>query len=134
MIEPWNDDIFRFGLIVCFLILIGLCFTVEGADWTDNQIADAIYRAENSDKYPYGIKSIDTKGDKDYARKICLNTIHNQRIRHRLGKCPEDLRDTEHDYLTCLWYRYCNPRLHPLNLNWLSNVKHFLKKGRNSSK
>ena len=43
-----------------------------------NRLADAIFRQENSVKFPYGIKSIPTHSDKVYARRICLNTINHQ--------------------------------------------------------
>lgn len=93
--------------------------------YSDNQIANAIFKAENSKRYPYGIVSINTKGNKKYARKICLNTIRNQRRRHKAHKCS-------YTYLECLQRRYAplnvsnDPR--GLNKNWLRNVKFFLVK------
>jgi hypothetical protein len=44
-----------------------------------NRVADAIFIIEggNNTKYFYGIKSINTNGNKSKARKICINTINN---------------------------------------------------------
>lgn len=101
------------------LLLLPLLF-----GFSDAQIADAIYKAENSVKYPYGIKSIDTKGNKEYARRICLNTIRNHRKRHMAHKCNMD-------FITCLGNRYCPLSIkseYALNRNWVKNVKHYLQR------
>ena len=66
------------------------------------RIVDAIYIIEGGDKtkYPYGIKSIDTKGNKEYARKICYNTVKNNWIRwQRAG--------SNGNYLDFLGNKYC---------------------------
>jgi hypothetical protein len=92
-----------------------------------NQLADAIYKAENSKRYPYGIVSIDTKGNEEYARKICKNTIRNQIARWKK-------ESVKRPYLESLASRYCpigasnDPQ--GLNKNWLKNVKWFLMKGK----
>ena len=106
------------GLIIFSYVLIA-----SAEDYTDNQIANAIYRAENSVKYPYGIKSIDTHGDKVYARKICINTIRNNRKRFA--------NQTKYDdFITFLGSRYCPVAGDKtgLNIHWVKNVKYFLKK------
>lgn len=91
----------------------------QGQHYSNEQIANAIYRAENSVKYPYGIKSIDTHGDKEYARKICLNTIRNNRVRFA--------KQTQYkDFLEFLGSRYCPPSAHSLNKHWVKNVRYFL--------
>jgi hypothetical protein len=115
-------------IILILLLLVIVSGANASADYSDTDIVNAIYQAENSEKYPYGIKSIDTHGDKEYARKICFNTVRNQRQRHADGNCPDTLRGVEHDYLTCLWHRYCPPSAHNLNKNWLKNVLYFLEK------
>lgn len=92
--------------------------------YTNDKIADAIYKAENSTKFPYGIVSIDTHGDEVYARKICLNTIRNQRRRHKAHECGLT-------YLACLAKRYCPigaENDNGTNQYWLKNVKWFLEK------
>ena len=108
-----------------FSILFLVLTTPASYAYTDDQLADAIYKTENSKKYPYGIVSIDTKGNEVYARKICLNTIRNQRRRHAEHNCGKD-------YLTCLRDRYApiNAKNDPtgLNSNWLRLVKYFLNK------
>ena len=108
-----------------FLILITLqidsaIYAQEGV--TDNQIANAIFKAENSVEYPYGIKSINTHGDKEYARKICLNTIRNNRVRF--------MKQSQYkDFIEFLGSKYCPPSAHSLNKNWVKNIKYFLKRG-----
>ena len=84
-----------------------------------NKIADAIYRVENSKKYPYGIKSINTHGDPVLARKICLNTIRNNYQRWLKAGKPGD-------YLSFLGNRYAPLSDSPLNKNWLPNLRRIL--------
>jgi hypothetical protein len=97
------------------------------SDYSNDQIVEAIGKAENSVKYPYGIKSIDTKGNEEYARKICFNSVRNNRKRWIEAGKPEDL-------ISFISRRYCpiNAPDDPtgLNKNWISNVKYNLKKGR----
>lgn len=112
-----------FAAVIALLACLMGCNVIPcpAVEWTDEKIADAIYRAENSVKYPYGIKSIDTHGDKNYARKICLNTIRNNRKRFA--------KQTEHtDFIVFLGSRYCPPTAHSLNKNWVKNVKYWLVK------
>jgi hypothetical protein len=101
---------------ICLLILIPqICFA-----WSDNQIADAIYKAENSKSHPYGILA---HYKHTTPRQACLNTIKHAR---------KDW-DGKGDFLVFLRDRYCplNAKNDPtgLNVNWLNNVKYFLKKG-----
>lgn len=106
------------GLAVIFLA----CGVARAEEYTNDQIANAIYKAENSVKYPYGIKSIDTHGDKEYAQKICLNTIRNNR--KRFAK-----QDKYKDFIEFLGSRYCPLNIkgeYHLNKNWVKNVKYFL--------
>jgi len=91
------------------------------------RLANAIYRAENSKRYPYGIVSIKIKGNTQaerelYARKICLNTIRNNIARwERAGKT--------NDFISFLGARYApvgaanDPN--GLNSNWIRNVRRF---------
>jgi len=94
--------------------------------YVDEEIADAIYLAEGGDRanYLYGIRSV-TYSDEADARRICLNTIRNNRIRFT--------KQTKYnDYLEFLASRYC-----PINSDndtgtnkyWLKNVTYFLKHG-----
>jgi hypothetical protein len=82
------------------------------------KLATAINRAENSVKYPYGIKSINTHGDKDLARRICINTINHQLKNWKSA-------GSKGDFIEFLGRTYCPPAAHPLNKNWVRNVKHF---------
>ena len=108
-------------LLGAFLgLVVGACF---GETWTNEEIVNAIYKAENSKKFPYGIKSIDTKGDEAYARKICFNSVRNGRERWIKAGKPCDL-------ITFIGKRYCPPKAHELNSNWVKNVKYFLNKMR----
>lgn len=103
-----------------FLIILVYSLNCSADSWTDNQIADAIYRSEGGEKakVPYGILSVKTSE----PRKICLNTIRNHRIRHAKHNCGLD-------FITCLGNRYCPSRVDKQgNKNWIKNVKFFLKK------
>jgi len=103
-----------------FMLTVILCILALSAP-TDDQIVAAICRAENSVKYPYGIKSINTHGDKEYARRICLNTIRNNRRRWQAAGRPGD-------YIDYLADRYVPKSVDPQgNINWKRNVKFFLK-------
>jgi hypothetical protein len=95
-------------------------------DYSDDEIADAIYQAEGGSKakVPYGILSIKVEGDQE-ARRICLNTIRNNRVRFANQSIFTD-------YIEFLGSRYCpigadnDPQ--GLNKNWVKNVKYFLTK------
>lgn len=108
----------------------GLLFlSLSAYAYTDNQIADAIFQAEGGPKakIPYGILSVKVK-DEAEARKVCLNTVRNNRKRYT------DYGYKQYDtYLEFLASRYApvgagnDP--HNLNQNWIKNVKYFLEKG-----
>ena len=105
------------GLI--FLSLLAGCDVVFAQEYTNNQIADAIYLAEGGAKtsHPYGILAhyVHTS-----PRQACLNSIAHAR-RDWAGKG---------DFISFLGSRYCpvgaanDPR--GLNKNWVKNVKYFL--------
>lgn len=114
--------------VIAFLIAIILFINiVQGAEtyenYSDTQIVEAIGKAENSVKFPYGIKSIPTYGNKELARKYCLNSVRNGRARWIKAGRPDDL-------ITFIGLRYCPPKAHKLNTNWTRNVKHFLTRSR----
>ena len=46
-------------------------------------------------------------------------TVRNHRIRHKNHNCGLD-------FLECLGNRYCPPDAHPLNKNWLPNMRYWL--------
>lgn len=109
-------------LLLAFLLIAGCAYA-----FTNDQIADAIYKAEGGAKatYLYGIRSIPYQTEAE-ARRICLNTIKNNRRRFK-----EQNRYI--DYLEFLSSRYAplNAENDPngLNVNWLRNVRYFLQKG-----
>lgn len=114
-------------LIIMLLISNIACADVDYLSMSNEKIADAIYLAEGGEntRYPYGIVSIDTKGDVDYARKICINTIRNNKLRFK--------KQSKYcDYIEFLGSRYApigaenDPK--GLNKNWVKNVKYFIHK------
>ena len=104
----WSVLLF-YGVVFAVLLI----YSCQPAHASSNeQIAQAIYKTENSIKYPYGIRSINTHGNKAYARKICLNSIKNARKR-----CVGS------DLIVCMGERYSPPKHNP---NWVRLVKYFL--------
>lgn len=96
------------------------CFPLTGYICTD--IVNAIGKAENSKRHPYGIM-IKTKD----PRKTCMNTVNNNVMRYVKAGEPGG------DFIHFLSLRYApigaanDPR--GVNKNWENNVKYFLKKG-----
>lgn len=100
---------------------LGYCET----NYTDDQIANAIYKAEGGKKaqYLYGIRSVKYRNEVE-ARKICLNTIRNNRKRFTNYGYKKHAT-----YLEFLASRYCPIGCNNdwgCNKNWLKNVKWFL--------
>lgn len=127
-----------FGIIVlsAILILIALCLPANAEqEWTNTEIINAIYHAEGGEKaqFPYGIRSVSCES-KSACRKVCENTIRNNRIRYaktKPGQYP--------DFISFLGSRYCptrgrtlTPSERRLNGNWKKNVLFFLNKARRS--
>jgi len=110
--------------ILIVIVFLGICNI--GYGYTNEQIADAIYKAEGGSKAkkPYGILSIPCDGEES-CRVICINTIRNNRKRYK------DYGHKKYDtYLKFLASRYApiGAENDPTNLNenWLKNVKYFL--------
>ena len=113
---------------IIWMLAFMACGVAHAGDHADAEIADAIFQAEGSHQatYLYGIRSVGYKDEAD-ARRICLNTIRNNRKRYA------EYGHRQHDtYLEFLASRYCpvnapnDPR--GLNRNWLRNVLHFLER------
>ena len=124
-----NPKIFIPAVAVMTLLIALLCASLaraeESHEYSDIAIAEAIGRAENSKRFPYGKKSINTKGDVAYARKICLNSVRNGRKRWEKAGRPCDL-------IEFISRRYCPinaPDDNGTNQFWARNVKYFLRKG-----
>lgn len=89
-----------------------------------NKVVSAIWVIEGGSKtkYPYGIKSIDTKGNKETARRICSNTVRNNYIRWQKQNKPGE-------FLDFLANRYCPTASDPQgNINWKKNIKKLVDK------
>ena len=105
-----------------FLFFFLLTVNAYAGEYTNSEIANAIFRAEGGKKAskPYGVLSVSCEGETG-CRQICLRTIRNQRRRHKAHKCGLV-------YLECLQRRYAPRKAHPLNRHWLRLVKYFLEK------
>ena len=115
--------------VLC-LFLAFIALSRGGIAWASidvERMVEAIGRAENSTKYPYGVKSIDTRGDVTYARKICRNSVVNNLARwHKAG--------AEGSFIAFMGARYAPTKgatddPHGLNSHWVRNVTHFYNKG-----
>lgn len=115
-------------LIVSLLLMLFLVKFAHAADYTDEQIVNAIYQAEGGDhaKYPYGIRSIKC-GSRAECYRICRNTVKNNRQRFKQYGYK-----SHQDFISFIASRYCpiGVRNDPKNLNknWLKNVLFYLKK------
>lgn len=112
----------KLTIIIC--LLAGNCFAQTNIpiDYRD-KIVNAIYIVEGGakTKYPFGIKSIDTKGNKEYAKKICENTVHNNFVRY--NNLSDKEKQKYHCYLDFLAFRYCPPKSDPVgHTNWVKNI------------
>jgi len=90
---------------------------VMGGDFSNDQIADAIFKAENSKTHPYGILA---HYKHTTPRQACINTIiHARKDWNGQG-----------DFIEFLGSRYCpvGAKNDPtgLNKNWIKNVRYFL--------
>jgi hypothetical protein len=110
------------GLIYLPLSIYGQTFELIKDDYCTKIVA-AVYQIEGAGrtKYPYGVRSIDTKGDVDKARRICANTVRNQFIRwQKWGKT--------NDFLISLADRYCPSACDRTgNINWKKNIVKLVK-------
>lgn len=105
---------------------IALC-VCHAADWSNDEIANAIYFAEGgaATRHPYGILK---KYKTTTPRQACINTIKHAR-RDWNGKG---------DFIEFLGSRYCpvgaanDPT--GLNKNWVKNVKRILEKRKGEGK
>jgi hypothetical protein len=118
--------------ILLFAWLIGMlvfvCVVKADTIYSDDDIVNAIEKAENSTKYPYGIISLkyENRTNKalnkhDWAKMICLNTVKHAR-KDWNGKG---------DFIEFLGNRYCPVGCDNDNGNnkyWVKNVKAILKK------
>jgi len=122
-------------LLIVFLVwLIGFILLVfimdcKAENYTDEEICQAIFYAEGGYKatYLFGIRSVPYTDYKE-AKKICMNTIRNNRKRYK-----EYGYKQYKTYLEFLSSKYCPVGCendNGTNKYWLDNVKYFLNKGR----
>ena len=86
------------------------------------RIADAIYVIEGGKKtkYPYGVKSVNTRGNRSKARIVCINTIVNTHKRWIADNKPIH-------FLDYLANRYCPPSVDRVgNARWKKNIKKYV--------
>ena len=112
-----KGGLMRVLLVTLFVAVVSSCYA--GVNYTNEQIADAIYLAEGGSKtrHPYGIL---TKYKTTTPRQACINTIEHAR---------KDW-DGKGDFIDFLGSRYCpvGASNDPTNLNkhWIRNVNYFL--------
>jgi hypothetical protein len=127
-LTPQDKSILKFyivaSLIVNIIVLLIFCGIAKAEDWSDSEIADAIYLAEGGKKakVPFGILSVKCNGYAE-CRQVCLNTIRNNRKRYAAYGYKQ-----YKTFLEFLWHRYCPPEIYPKNKFWLRNVRFWLKK------
>jgi hypothetical protein len=87
-----------------------------------DNLADAIYKAENSKRYPYGIIVPGKRLSKEKARVYCINTI-----KHKYFDWSHEKKTPFLNYLASK-YAPIGAGNDPTNLNrnWLKNVSHFM--------
>jgi len=109
----------KFILMLFILLSFATLAIAKEAQYTNDQIADAIYKAENSKSHPYGILA---HYKHTTPRQACINTIKHAR---------KDWNG-QGSFIVFLGKRYCpvgasnDPK--GLNKNWVKNVKMFLAK------
>lgn len=107
------------SIVLCAFLIFGCANKAYADNWTDEEVVNAIYKTENSKKYPYGIKSIKCNTVAE-CRQICLNSVRNARKRWAKAGKPED-------FITFMGRRYSPPETNP---NWVRLVNYFLRKAR----
>jgi hypothetical protein len=106
-----------FCLFFWVAMIRGCANAEEWQDYSNEQIANAIFKAENSKAHPYGIM---TKYKHTTPRQACINTI----------KTARRLWNGKGDFISFLQKRYApigvsnDPK--GLNRYWAGNVKAFL--------
>lgn len=103
-----------FMVAICLLLaLFMLCwFGITAHAYTPDELANAIYKAENSPRHPYGVLA---HYKHTTPRQACLNSI-----RHRLAKW-----NGQGDFIVFLGQTYSPPAINP---NWVRLVHYFLRR------
>lgn len=106
------------AILLCGLILLMFAGCSYASDINVERLATAIYRAENSKKYPYGIM---VKYKRTTPKQACINTI-----RHALKDWKGDV-----DFIDFLGNRYCKVGSNTDNGTcqyWSTNVRSIYEK------
>jgi hypothetical protein len=106
---------------IALFFILTVCVKMAASDIDANKLANAIYIIEGgkATKYPYGVKSVVTRGNRAKARKICINTIRNTYKRWLEENKPNNFLDYLAD-------RYCPPSVDRVgNLRWKVNIRKF---------
>lgn len=121
--EPIPDELDESPSLIHHAFTVAWCMFLAGLmivascqhahAYTTSELADAIFKTENSKSHPYGIL---TKYKHTTPRQACLNTI-NHRLRVWNGNG---------DFIVFLGLTYSPPAINP---NWVRLVHYFLKKG-----
>lgn len=118
-----SSSIIVLGAIVgaALIFVLFACGAVHAEVFDAEQIADAIYIVEGQGRAvkPFGILSVSCEGYED-CRQVCINTIQNSFTRWQA-------EGSKGDFLAHLANRYSPPKSHPLNKNWLPNLRRVLK-------
>ena len=111
-------------IILFFLILfiynVGDAQTLNTND--SNTIVNAIWRIEGGShtKYPYGVRSIETRGDVNKARRICMQSVSNNWIRFQH-------QNKQIDFISFMAVRWVPVASDPIgNKNWINNAHKIL--------
>lgn len=108
-------------IALCLTLI--LAYRLSASNTIDvERIADAIYLIEGGKKtkYPYGVKSVNTRGNKAKARNICINTIVNTHKRWIDDNKPIH-------FLDYLANRYCPPTVDRVgNRRWKTNIRKYV--------
>lgn len=128
-----EKHVYSAWMVIGSIVIAGIIMVVAGCHtahaemvqpaYTDTQIVNAIYRAENSKRYPYGVLATYKHTT---PRQACMNTVsHARRDWNRTGR--------RLDFVNYLSLRYApigaanDPQ--GLNRNWVVNVRYYLGKG-----
>ena len=102
-----------------FILFIFLITATAFGEYSNEELANAIYKAENSKSHPYGIL---THYKTTTPRQACINTIKSSKKRFAL-------QTKEKDFIHFLSLTYCPigcDNDNGTNKFWVKNVKWFL--------
>lgn len=108
--------------VLTVFVFIASIVILKGETYDINKIVNCIYIIEGGSKtkFPYGIKSLDTKGNKDAARKVCYNTVAKTYANWT------NSTNRNKDFLEVLANKYCPAKTDKQgNINWKKNIRFY---------